>query len=74
MSRVTGNYYSAYIGKPTGNALQASASRYESIVTDTFVNACAIARSLCATGEQVLGVTLVQDNVVVDVDAISAGD
>ena len=74
MSRVTGNYYSAQIGKPTGNGISGPTNRYECIVTDTFTNACAIARSLCNTGETVLGVTLVQENVVVDVDAITDGN
>lgn len=74
MSHTTGNYYSAEIGTTQINLSGPNGSRYEMIVTDTFGNACAIARTLCRTGEQVKGVSLIQENVVVDIDAITAGD
>lgn len=69
-----GNLYSAQIGFSGGNNFSASGDHYEAIVTDTFVSACAIARTLCKHGEIVKGVTLSSEGVIVDTQALDSGD
>lgn len=68
-----GNVYSVQIGNP-GNGLNQATSRYELIVTDTFTNACAIARTMCHVGEIVMGVSLNHPDAVVDIDSLNASD